>query len=65
MVVHGASRLQSRWGIRADDCRVGPLARLNVARFAGRRAGTREMHEFKQRGEGRGLAELPTITWRG
>lgn len=32
--------------------RVGPLARLNVARFAGTERADREMIEFKQRGSG-------------
>ncbi len=32
--------------------RVGPLARLNVAKFAGTAQADRELREFKQRGEG-------------
>src|SRR5580700_259039 len=32
--------------------RVGPLARLNVARFAGTERADRELREFKQRGSG-------------
>lgn len=32
--------------------RVGPLARLNVARFAGTERADRELREFKQRGDG-------------
>ncbi len=40
------------FGYPQGHYRVGPLARLNVARFAGTSLADREMREFKQRGEG-------------
>ena len=39
-------------GYPGGKYRVGPLARLNVARFAGTPRADREMHEFKQRAKG-------------
>ena len=39
--------------------RVGPLARLNVAKFAGTERADRELREFKQRGIGRGVRIVP------
>lgn len=39
-------------GYPQGSYRVGPLARLNVARYAGTPAADRELTEFKQRGEG-------------
>jgi NAD-reducing hydrogenase large subunit len=39
-------------GYPGGKYRVGPLARLNVARFAGTPKADREMHEFKQRSQG-------------
>jgi NAD-reducing hydrogenase large subunit len=38
--------------------RVGPLARLNVARFAGTERADRELREFKQRGASEGTAAV-------
>jgi NAD-reducing hydrogenase large subunit len=38
-------------GYPAGSYRVGPLARLNVARFAGTGRADRELREFKQRGD--------------
>ncbi len=40
------------FGYPQGHYRVGPLARLNVARFAGTSLADRELREFKQRGEG-------------
>ncbi|MBZ5605750.1 MAG: Ni/Fe hydrogenase subunit alpha [Acidobacteriia bacterium] len=40
------------FGYPQGHYRVGPLARLNVAKFAGTYHADREMREFKQRGEG-------------
>jgi NAD-reducing hydrogenase large subunit len=39
-------------GYPGGSYRVGPLARLNVARFAGTERADRELREFKQRGTG-------------
>jgi NAD-reducing hydrogenase large subunit len=40
------------FGYPQGHYRVGPLARLNVARFAGTVRADRELREFKQRGDG-------------
>lgn len=40
------------FGYPQGHYRVGPLARLNVARFAGTARADRELREFKQRGSG-------------
>lgn len=40
------------FGYPQGNYRVGPLARLNVARFAGTFRADRELREFKQRGNG-------------
>ena len=40
------------FGYQQGSYRVGPLARLNVARFAGTTAADRELREFKQRSTG-------------
>ncbi len=40
------------FGYPQGHYRVGPLARLNVAKFAGTARADRELREFKQRGEG-------------
>ncbi|MGD1092934.1 MAG: Ni/Fe hydrogenase subunit alpha [Bryobacteraceae bacterium] len=40
------------FGYPQGHYRVGPLARLNVAKFAGTAGADREMREFKQRGDG-------------
>jgi NAD-reducing hydrogenase large subunit len=40
------------FGYPQGHYRVGPLARMNVAKFAGTTRADRELREFKQRGEG-------------
>jgi len=42
------------FGYPRGHYRVGPLARLNVAKFAGTARADRELRDFKQRGEGHG-----------
>ena len=51
-------------GYPLGNYRVGPLARLNVARSAGTERADSEMREFKQRGTRARCASRSIIIWR-